>query len=283
MTIQMIDFIVGHPILTLVFAFIGFLIIFFASSYVSDYLFKRYKRRMTEALQPVFPDVNINDDHSIYFQAHTPSHKFRVDIDFSMPSKYSYGYTTFYFRRLNTSKKVEDLCNNIIFEVLFRDRDVFEAKTKDPAVLKKRLKIKADDPILKQNLPNADALLSELGEIYLAAGSPETWLRLEQNSLTIFCGSYIGNPDTVKNVAQSAIKACEQAVKTAARVGIDFTAPSFVQDSRQTKRSLESCSEASLYDSLEDLPGDDSQNIFEDSPVSESSAGSAADKLALRR
>ncbi len=240
-------------------------LIFMAIIYfLSEYQLRLFQRRIKKALRPVFPDVSANG-RSIYFQFHSQNHEFKGQIDFSVSNRYSHGSVIFHFQLLNTAQsdfyRVE---NNSIFELLVRERGLFDGNSNDLADFKKLLSISASNQTLKQCLASENVLFSDVQELYLAAGGPQILLRLHQNGMRMSCNRYVGNPDTVKRMVESAVKACEQAINAAARAGIDFTAPK-VQDDPWHPRpfSLESRSEESFYDSLDDSSNHSPEDIFE--------------------
>ena len=220
--------------------------------YIAERKSKSYQQSVTEALQPLFPGVTV-DEHNICFQC--PG--FKVKIEFYWPAKNSSGRMEFHFQRADASVIDLDRADrNRIFEIRIPRKELLDPEYKNLDELKKDLKIRADDPVLKQNLANEDALLNNLWDIYAAAKSRETSLRLHQNGARIYCWAFVEDADSVKNVIQAAIKACNLAISAASKVGIDYTAPmyddiesdSLLDESPNSSAASDSANEANELD-----------------------------------
>ena len=219
--------------------------------------------RMLKVLPPIVLDVHINEFQNVAFQIHG----FYAEIHFGKGGKYSAGSTEIDISFPHNKISAVDNAGRPrpkkrqIFELFLNEKGFFGEEYRSLADIKKRLRIKADSLPLQKSLQYEDGLLSALRDIYLAADSVDTKLELNTNGIKIRCSDYIIDGSSVQRIAKGAVKACEEALKAAARAGVQLVVENPFQRAASEPvlprcSASDASSDEALYDSLDGFSED---------------------------
>ena len=242
----------------LIISFIICFIFMFISIYISVF---RDGQRVIEALRPLFPDVSCKFGR-LFFQLLG----FRSQLN--LPRGKLDGMTL-YVSFSGESKPSQSLSRrDRIFEVTFIPRGLLDKAPENLADGKKYLEIKSHDAVLKKNLASDDGLLDALYELYRKwNGVSLVSVCLNKNGIEVCCGisPYTVDKNNITELMDHCVKACEQALKAAAREGIQLNAPNPFQDFQGApgishNPELEARSDEALYNSLDGSSNENGKN-----------------------
>ena len=235
---------------------ISFFVILFMTKYMLIFI---DNQRMRDALLHLFPDIRCKFDGFFFrlfgFRSQLTLHRGRL------------GSMTLYVSFSGKPNPSQSLSRkDRIFEATFRPGELVG---KAPVHLfdgKKYMEIETDSPALEKNLANDDGLWGVLYKSYLNLGFVSS-VCLNKNGIEVRCflGARIVDKNNITAFADHCVKACEQALKAAAREGIQLNAPNPFQDFQGApgishNPELEARSDEALYNSLDGSSNENGKN-----------------------